>query len=76
MRVPLLVEKPGSVSTKPAMASPRSVTHWIRQLRGGDPVAAQHLWERYTTEEIVANVRRAPRTVERKLDLIRRRWNV
>jgi DNA-directed RNA polymerase specialized sigma24 family protein len=29
------------------MASPRSVTHWIGQLRAGDPVAAQHLWEGY-----------------------------
>jgi DNA-directed RNA polymerase specialized sigma24 family protein len=29
------------------MASPRSVTHWIGQLRAGDPVAAQHLWESY-----------------------------
>jgi hypothetical protein len=70
------------------MASPRSVTHWIGQLRAGDPVAAQHLWEGYfrrlvvglgdvdlrtiavskmegyTIEEIAANLRRAPRTVE------------
>ena len=30
--------------------------------------------EGYTTEEIAAKLRRAPRTVERKLDLIRRRW--
>ena len=30
--------------------------------------------EGYTTEEIAARLRRAPRTVERKLDLIRRRW--
>ena len=29
------------------MGSPRSVTHWIGQLRAGDPVAAQHLWEGY-----------------------------
>ena len=29
------------------MASTRSVTHWIGQLRAGDPVAAQHLWEGY-----------------------------
>src|SRR6516225_5767514 len=29
------------------MASPRSVTHWIGQLRAGDQVAAQHLWEGY-----------------------------
>ena len=29
------------------MASSHSVTHWIRQLRAGDPVAAQHLWEGY-----------------------------
>src|SRR5271166_2466864 len=36
------------------------------------------LWkmEGYTTEEIAAKLRRAPRTVERKLDLIRRRWTV
>ena len=30
--------------------------------------------EGYTIEEIAAMLRRAPRTVERKLDLIRRRW--
>ena len=29
------------------MASPRSVTHWIGQLRAGDQVAAQHLLEGY-----------------------------
>ena len=29
------------------MASPGSVTHWIGQLRAGDQVAAQHLWEGY-----------------------------
>jgi hypothetical protein len=29
------------------MASPRSVTHWIGQLRAGDSVATQHLWEGY-----------------------------
>jgi hypothetical protein len=32
--------------------------------------------EGYTTEEIAARLRRAPRTVERKLDLICRRWAV
>jgi hypothetical protein len=32
--------------------------------------------EGYTTDEMAAKLRRAPRTVERKLDLIRRRWNV
>ena len=32
--------------------------------------------EGYTTEEIAAKLRRAPRTVERKLDLICRRWTV
>ncbi len=56
------------------MAPSHSVTHWIGQLRAGDPVVAQHLWEGHTTEEIAARLRRAPRTVERKLDLIRRRW--
>ncbi len=29
------------------MASSLSVTHWIGQLRAGDQVAAQHLWEGY-----------------------------
>ena len=29
------------------MDSSRGVTHWIGQLRAGDPVAAQHLWEGY-----------------------------
>ena len=34
------------------------------------------LWkmEGYTTEEIGAKLRSAPRTVERKLDVIRQRW--
>jgi ECF sigma factor len=32
--------------------------------------------EGYTTEEIGAKLRRAPRTVERKLDLSRQRWTV
>ena len=31
--------------------------------------------EGYTTEEIATKLRRAPRTVERKLDLIRQRWS-
>jgi hypothetical protein len=30
--------------------------------------------EGYTTEEIAPKLRRAPRTVERKLDLIHPRW--
>jgi DNA-directed RNA polymerase specialized sigma24 family protein len=29
------------------MSSEGSVTGWLGQLRAGDPVAAQHLWERY-----------------------------
>jgi DNA-directed RNA polymerase specialized sigma24 family protein len=29
------------------MSSGESVTHWIHQLKGGDAVAAQKLWERY-----------------------------
>jgi len=29
------------------MASSRCVSHWIGQLRAGDQVAAQHLWEGY-----------------------------
>jgi DNA-directed RNA polymerase specialized sigma24 family protein len=29
------------------MASTRSITDWIDKLKAGDPVAAQHLWERY-----------------------------
>src|SRR6516165_3804153 len=29
------------------MASSHSVSHWIGQLRAGDQVAAQHLWEGY-----------------------------
>jgi DNA-directed RNA polymerase specialized sigma24 family protein len=29
------------------MPSPRSVTHWIAQLRAGNQAAAQHLWEGY-----------------------------
>ena len=56
------------------MASSHSVSHWIGQLRAGDQVAAQHLWEGFTTEEVAAKLRGAPRTVERKLDLIRQRF--
>lgn len=29
------------------MASSRSVSHWIGQLKAGEQVAAQHLWEEY-----------------------------
>jgi len=29
------------------MASSRSVSHWIGQLRAGDQAAAQHLWKAY-----------------------------
>jgi DNA-directed RNA polymerase specialized sigma24 family protein len=29
------------------MSSGGSVTHWLDQLKGGDPAAAQNLWERY-----------------------------
>ena len=29
------------------MASTGSITDWIDKLKAGDPVAAQHLWERY-----------------------------
>jgi len=29
------------------MSSPGSVSHWIAALKGGDPAAAQPLWERY-----------------------------
>ena len=29
------------------MSSAETVTHWISQLKAGDPAAAQHLWERY-----------------------------
>jgi hypothetical protein len=29
------------------VTTPGSVTHWIQELRAGDPIAAQKLWERY-----------------------------
>jgi DNA-directed RNA polymerase specialized sigma24 family protein len=47
----------------------------LESLRDRD-LRAIAVWkiEGYTTEEIAAKLRRAPRTVESKLDLIRRRW--
>jgi DNA-directed RNA polymerase specialized sigma24 family protein len=32
------------------MSAGGSVTHWIEQIREGDPVAAQAVWERYFPE--------------------------
>ena len=57
-------------------ASSHSVSHWIGQLRAGDRVAAQHVWEGYITEEKGDSLPHHRRTLERKLDLIRRRWTV
>jgi len=36
----------GWMKEAPVM-TPGSVTHWIRELRAGNPAAAQQLWERY-----------------------------
>lgn len=36
-----------STGEDPSMTSAGSVTHWIAQLRGGDPAAAERLWQRY-----------------------------
>jgi DNA-directed RNA polymerase specialized sigma24 family protein len=46
------------------MASQGSVTHWIDQLKAGDPAAAQHLWERYF-HRLVALARKKLRAAPR-----------
>src|SRR5262245_10478262 len=46
------------------MSSDGSVTRWLRPLKAGDSVAAQHLWERYFRRLVglaQARLRRAPR---------------
>lgn len=47
------------------MSSEGSVTHWINALKGGDPAAAQALWERYC--------RRLLALARKKLQAARRR---
>jgi DNA-directed RNA polymerase specialized sigma24 family protein len=54
----------GGVRGIPMMA-PGSVTHWIRELRAGDPAAAQKLWERYFGR-LVGLARQKLRTLPRR----------
>jgi DNA-directed RNA polymerase specialized sigma24 family protein len=48
------------------MTAPGSVTHWIDQLKAGDPAAAQPLWERYF-QRLVVLARQRLRTAPRRL---------
>jgi DNA-directed RNA polymerase specialized sigma24 family protein len=48
------------------MSAPGSVTHWLDQLKAGDPAAAQPLWERYF-ERLVVQARRHLRSAPRRL---------
>jgi DNA-directed RNA polymerase specialized sigma24 family protein len=49
------------------MSSPGSVSHWIAALKGGDPAAAQPLWERYY-RRLVALARKKLQTARRAAD--------
>jgi DNA-directed RNA polymerase specialized sigma24 family protein len=48
------------------MSAPGSVTHWLDQLKAGDPAAAQPLWERYF-ERLVQLARQELRSAPRRL---------
>jgi DNA-directed RNA polymerase specialized sigma24 family protein len=47
------------------MSSSGSVTHWISQLKAGDPDAAQHLWEAYF-QRLVGLARKKLRSNQRR----------
>jgi RNA polymerase sigma factor (sigma-70 family) len=47
------------------MSSPGSVSHWIAALKGGDPAAAQPLWERYY-RQLVALARKKLQSARRR----------
>ena len=47
------------------MSAPASVTNWLIQLKGGDPAAAQRLWERYFPR-MVALARKRLRSARRR----------
>jgi len=47
------------------MSSPGSVSHWIAALKGGDPTAAQPLWERYY-RQLVALARKKLQSARRR----------
>jgi DNA-directed RNA polymerase specialized sigma24 family protein len=47
------------------VTTPGSVTHWIQELRAGDPAAAQKLWERYF-RRLVGLARQKLRAVPRR----------
>jgi DNA-directed RNA polymerase specialized sigma24 family protein len=50
------------------MTSPGSVTHWIGQLKAGDPVAAQKLWEGYFQQMVELARHRLQGTPRRAAD--------
>src|SRR5262245_45493396 len=64
---------PGSAGPRPhpgeqPMSSPGSVSHWLAALKGGDPAAAQPLWQRYYTRLVALAHRKLPPARRRAAD--------
>src|SRR5262245_45696580 len=54
------------ITTGSAMSSEGSVTRWVTALKGGDPGAAQALWERYY-RQLVTLARQKLRSARRRV---------
>jgi len=50
------------------MSSPGSVSHWLAALKGGDPAAAQPLWQRYYRRLVALAHRKLPPARRRAAD--------